>query len=152
MDASPEVLRDSYRLGSTELDSSVSGGGPSESVPHSSTSSSASSSGSGAIELDFLFELCVKFVRCPGGGVGRPSYGCDDGKAWVERVLLSEATFKKRIGMSVASFERFYEHVRPLLRRAGDGMIGRPPTVVPRVRISVVNVLAGTRRFTACGL
>ena len=40
--------------------------------------------------------------------------------------------------MSLASFERLYDRVRPCLRRASDGLFVCSPTVPPRTRLLFV--------------
>jgi len=154
METSSAELHDGGRSGTTTLGSSISAVSTPASVPTTSESSSSSGSGSADPELDLLFELCAHFLgrSCFGGGASRPNYGRDNGQAWVERLLRSEETVKKRIRMSVASFEHLYGRVRPFLRRAGDGKVGRPPTIPPRVRLLVVLfwLAHGGSQFVAC--
>lgn len=76
----------------------------------------------------------------------------DNGNAGVARLVRSEEGFKRRIRMSIASFERLYTLVRPHLRRPGDGWVGHPPTVVPRVRLTLTLfwLAHGGSQFVAC--
>jgi len=54
--------------------------------------------------------------------------------------------------MSLGSFERLYDRVRPCLRRASDGIFGRPPTVRPRTRFLFVHfwLAHGGPQFITC--
>jgi len=154
METSSAELHDGVRSGTTTLGSSISAVSTPASVPTTSESSSSSGSGSADPELDLFFELCAHFLGRSrfGGGASRPKYRRDNGQAWVERLLRSEETFKKRIRMFVASFEHLYGRVRPFLHRAGDGKVGRPPTIPPRVRLLVVLfwLAHGGSQFVAC--
>jgi len=154
MEKSSAELHDGGRSGTTTMDSSTCAVSTPASVPTTSDSSSSSGSGSADPELDLLFELCAHFLGRSrfGGGASRPNYGRDKGQAWVERLLRSEKTFKKRIRMSVASIEHLSGRVRPFLRRAGAGKVGRPPTIPPRVRLPVVLfwLAHGGSQFVAC--
>jgi len=154
MEISSAELHDGGRSGTTTLDRSISAISTPASAPTTSESSSSSGSGSADPELDLLVGFCAHFLGRSrfGGGESRPNHGRDNGQAWVERLLRSEKTFNKRIRMSVASFEHLYGHVRPLLRRAGYGKMGRPPTIPLRVPLLVALfwLPPGGSQFVAC--
>jgi len=154
VETSSAELHDGGRSGATTLDSSTRAVSTPASVPKTSESSSSSGSGSAEPELDLLLELCAHFLGRSRsvGGASCAKYRRDNGRAWVERLLRSEETFKKRIRMSIACFEHLYARVRPFFYRAGDGMVRRPPTIPPRVRLLVFLfwLAHGGAQFVAC--
>jgi len=85
-----------------------------------------------------MLAVSAQLLTSSYGGADRPDLRRDNGQAWATRLVRTEECFKKPIRMSIASFERLYDRVRPCLRRAGDGLVGRPPTVPPRTRLLVV--------------
>jgi len=147
-------LHDGGRSGTTTLSSSTSAVSTPASAPRTSESSSSRCSGSADPELDLLFELRSHFLGRSrfGGGASRPNYGRNNGQTWVERQLRSEETLKQRTRMSVASFEYLYRRVHPILRGAGGGKDGRPPTIPPPVRLLLVifGLTHGGSQFVAC--
>jgi len=125
-----------------------------EQSAHSSSSSRSSTSSDDSDddpELDELPAMCGQLLTSKRAAAS-DAYTRDNGLSWAERLVRTEEGFKRRIRMSLATFEHLYGHVRPYLRRPGDGRVGRPPTVAPRVRLllTLFWLAHGGSQFVAC--
>lgn len=146
-------------LGETDLGVSVEEGGPAGGGGAEGDAECVGGQGNLAADSDdedadmaalFAFSVALLF---PGGACGaRPIYLRDNGRAWVTRLGRSDIYFFKRMRMTPFSFEKLLGLVLPFLRADGDGVVGRPPTIEPRIRLLVVVFWLGQggSQFTSC--
>lgn len=76
----------------------------------------------------------------------------DNGRVWEGKLRRSDAYFYKRMRMSPASLHEVLKRVLPFLRAVRDGMVARPPSIEPRIRLLVVVFWRGQggSQFTCC--
>lgn len=74
----------------------------------------------------------------PFGGDTTEPYGRENGMSWDSRARRLESYFYQRLRMSAGAFATLFEKVLPLFSNPGDGMVGRPPTIEPHIKMLVV--------------
>lgn len=75
----------------------------------------------------------------------------DNGRIWEAQLRRDDASSYKRVRMTQSSLDALLSQVLLFLRTAGDGVVGRPPTIDPHIRLQVVLSWLGQRgsHFTA---
>lgn len=66
------------------------------------------------------------------------AYMRDYWRAWKAQLRRSDCFFYKRVRMTQRSFDVLLSRMLPFLRSDGDGVVGRPPTMEPHIRLLVV--------------
>jgi len=85
----------------------------------------------------FLFSTAATLFSLPNGEGERANFERNNGVEWYRR-LRRNGVFFKRVRMSESSFDVLYNQVKPFMRYPGDGRVGHPPEIHPRIRLLLV--------------
>jgi len=85
----------------------------------------------------FLFSAAVTLFSLPNGEGECANFERNNGVEWYRR-MRRPGVFFKRVRMTESSFEVFYNRVKPFMRYPGDGRVGYPPEIHPRIRLLLV--------------
>lgn len=97
----------------------------------------------------YMYVLSVLLL---GVGGRETEYTRDNGRPWEAKLRRSDRHFFKRMRMTPGSFDSLLSRMLPYLRVSGDGVVGRPPSIAPRIRLMVVIFWLGHggSQFIAC--
>ena len=80
----------------------------------------------------FLFSAAATLVLLPNGEGEAANFERNNGVEWYRRMRRS-GVFFRRVRTTESSFDVSYNQVKPFMRYPGNGRVGHPPEIYPRI-------------------